>query len=263
MTSSHDESAARSVFSEFIQNPIFAAFQFLTVFPVAPRRSFNPSELGRSVGYYPLVGLVLGAVLVSARMLFSIVFPAPVSDGLILVLWVGLTGALHLDGFLDACDGLFGGRNPESRLEIMRDERVGAFGLAGGVLLLLLKYSVLRLLPRTGFALLLAPTLARWGMSLAVMAFPYAREEGLGRSIKENVNWRQIAFGAILSIGVSWFTFQKEGIWLFFLVAVVVWLLSSWVIRRIPGLTGDIYGALCEISEFVVMLVLSSQRFGR
>ena len=118
-----------------------AAIQFLTISPAFIRRAFSPQELGRAVGFYPLVGLILGGILAGAYYILSQRFPTPVTVSLILTLWVILTGAIHLDGFLDTYDGLFGGSTPEKRLEIMRDERIGAFALAGAVLLFLTKFT--------------------------------------------------------------------------------------------------------------------------
>ena len=100
------------------------AVQFLLVSPAFIKRPFTAPELGAAVGFYPLVGLILGGILLAADYGLSFFMPPLVRAALLLALWVILTGALHLDGFLDACDGLFGGYTPEARLEIMRDERV-------------------------------------------------------------------------------------------------------------------------------------------
>ena len=107
-----------------------------------------------------------------------LVFPGSVAAALVLVAWVALTGALHLDGFLDACDGLLGGGTPEERLRIMRDERVGAFALAGGILLLLVKYSALAAVPGAPPHWCL-PALWALGDDAAVVIFPVcARRRG-------------------------------------------------------------------------------------
>jgi adenosylcobinamide-GDP ribazoletransferase len=92
-----------------------AAVQFLLVSPAFVRRVFTAQELGRSVAFFPLVGLLLGLILTGLGAVFSTYFPPLVRASLLLVLWVVLTGALHLDGYLDACDGLLGGFDPESR----------------------------------------------------------------------------------------------------------------------------------------------------
>lgn len=234
----------------------FAALQFLTITPPLVRRPFTQLELARGVGYYPLVGLLIGLVLYLADGLFGMVFPDQVSAALILALWVLLSGALHLDGFLDACDGLFGGATVESRLRILHDERVGAFALAGGVLLLLVKFTAIANLPVKTGALLLAPTLGRWGITIALVVFPYAREEGLGRALKDHTTWRQLALASFTALAVTWLIAGWIGILAAGVSAFVVWLGAAFTMRRLPGLTGDIYGALNELVEIVVLLAL-------
>jgi adenosylcobinamide-GDP ribazoletransferase len=122
---------------------IVTALQFLTIVPPVIRRPFTPEELGRSVGWFALVGIVIGLALVGSDRALIMVFPTSIATALVLTIWVLITGALHLDGFLDTCDGLFGGRTAEARLRIMRDERVGAYAVVGGILLILLKYACL------------------------------------------------------------------------------------------------------------------------
>ena len=240
-----------------ILNPLLAALQLLTVLPIANGRLFTLPELGRAVGLYPFVGLILGAWLAGGYVLFSLIFPLSVVTALTLVLWLILTGALHLDGFLDACDGLFGGRTPESRLEIMRDERVGAFALAGGVGLLLVKVTALGAVADPRVGLILAPVLARWGMTLAIISFPGARPVGFGQAVKENTNWRQVALATVITFAVSVGLAGWWGLVLAGLLAGGVWVIARFVMGRIPGLTGDIYGAICEVSEVLVLLVMA------
>jgi len=241
------------------------AVQFLLISPAFIQRPFTARELGEAVGFYPLVGLILGGVLMAANYLLALFMPPLVRLALILALWVILTGALHLDGFLDACDGLLGGFTPESRLEIMRDERVGAFALAGGVLLLLIKFSALTAAVPVAPALLLAPVLGRWGMAIALVAFPYARPQGLGRAVKDNVTRRQAVLATVcallISLAVTWWWADWRILLAWVGAALVVWAGAKYTLRRIPGLTGDIYGALNEIIEVAVLLVLASASF--
>ncbi len=238
------------------------AVQFLLISPAFIKRPFSARELGAAVGFYPLVGLILGGILLAADYFLALIMPPLVRLALILALWVILTGALHLDGFLDTCDGLLGGYTPESRLEIMRDERVGAFALAGGVLLLLIKFSALTVSMPIAPALLLAPVLGRWGMAIALFAFPYARPHGLGRAVKDNATRRQAVLATVLalliSLAVAWWWADWRVLPAFAGAALVVWAGAKYTLRRIPGLTGDIYGALNEIIEVTVLLVLAS-----
>jgi len=238
--------------------PILVAAQFLTMIPPIIKRVFTPQEMGRAVGFFPLVGLITGGLLIGLDYLLAFTFPAPVRAALLLTFWVIFTGALHLDGFLDSLDGLLGGFTPEKRLEIMHDERVGAFGLAGGVLLLLLKFVSIETLighPSPVFGLILVPTLGRWAMSLAIFSFPYARKKGLGRDIKDHATWREITLATIIAILTGWFTAQWAGLIALGVVAILVWIIGRWILHRIPGLTGDNYGAICEFTEMVVLLL--------
>lgn len=234
-----------------------AAVQFLTILPPVIRRPFTPGELGSAVGFYPLVGLMLGGVLVGVDYLLSPFLPTQVRTALILALWVILSGALHLDGFLDACDGLLGGHTTESRLEIMRDERLGAYALAGGMLLLLIKFTSLSTLTNRTAALLLAPTLGRWGMALALPAFPYARPRGLGRQIKDHATWQEALLGTLIALAVAWLFGGWMGWIALGAAALTVWAAANFTLRRIPGLTGDIYGALNELVEMIVLVILT------
>jgi len=234
----------------------FAALQFLTQIPPLIKRPFTEKELGKAVGHYPLVGILIGIVLLGANALLALIIPPGLRAALVLTLWVAISGALHLDGFLDAFDGILGGFTPVKRLEIMRDERVGAFGLAGGVLLLLIKFTSLEALPDTSLALVLIPTLSRWGMSLALIAYPYARPKGLGRDIKDNAGWQELLMATLIAGLTAWFTYQWSGLIALAVAGICVWLCASFVIRRIPGLTGDIYGALNELVEVVLLVVV-------
>lgn len=237
----------------------FAALQFLTQIPPLIKRPFSGKELGQAVGFYPLVGLLIGIVFLVANALLALVFPSGLRAALVLALWVSISGALHLDGFLDACDGIMGGFTPVKRLEIMRDERVGAFGFAGGILLLLVKFSSLDALGPTSLALLVVPTLSRWGMSLALIAYPYARPKGLGRDIKDHASWKELLLATMIAGLTAWFTFQWMGLIALVVAGVTVWLSATFVLSRIPGLTGDIYGALNELGEVVLLVYFGLQ----
>jgi len=236
---------------------LLTAFQFLSTFPPVIRRAFTAQELGRAVGFFPLVGLALGGIFYGMEVGLGLIFPAQVVAVLILAAWLLLTRALHFDGFLDTCDGLFGGFTPERRLEIMRDSRVGAFGVAGGGLLLLAKFAAILSLSHIS-GLLLAPVMGRWVLSMAIFAFPYAREKGLGRDMKDNVKWSQVILATAITLLVAWFFASWMGLLAFVLAGIVLWLGASFILHRIPGLTGDSYGALCELTELAVLLFFTT-----
>jgi adenosylcobinamide-GDP ribazoletransferase len=231
-----------------------AALQFLTISPPLVRRWFSDAELGASVGYFPLVGLLLGSLLAALNAALGWLLPADVAAALVLAAWVVLTGGLHVDGFLDSCDALLGGHTPEERLTILRDERVGAFAVVGGVLLLLLKFTALAQLAHPATALVLACVLGRWLMCLAILLFPYGRAEGLGRTLKDFADARQgllataIAGLAVVFIAPIW------GFVASLAALFVAALAARFALRRLPGLTGDSYGAICELGEMAVLV---------
>lgn len=243
-----------------------AAFKFLTAIPV-PGRATGGEDLGRSIAYFPVVGLVIGLMLAGLNWLGGYLFPEVIVNGLLLVALVLITGAMHLDGFIDTCDGIAGHKSVEERWRVMRDSRVGAFGVIGVILLLLVKYISLNSLGGTLMmaTLVLMPTVSRWAMAYAVKAYPYARPEGLGRILKQGASWPGLvaatAITLMAAIGLAWLA----GITCFYLVGPAI-MLGVWVVTvglaaylksKFAGLTGDSYGAINEVAEVFVLLLVA------
>ena len=234
---------------------IIAAFQFLTIFPTLIKRMFTSHEMGRAVGWFPLVGVALGLALYGVNHSARLIFPASVSAALTLLAWVIFTRAFHLDGFMDTCDGLFGGWTPERRLEIMKDSRMGAFGVAGGVLVLLTEYAALHTSLNLFPALMLSTTLGRWVSPLVIYTFPYAREDGLGNEMKRNVNIQQIILATLITGITAWFAAGGWlGLALMLGTALIGFLVALYAMRLLPGLTGDIYGTVTTLVEMSVLV---------
>ncbi|MBC7809719.1 MAG: adenosylcobinamide-GDP ribazoletransferase [Burkholderiales bacterium] len=231
------------------------AFAFLTVIPVGSPHVERP---GRAFTYFPLVGLVIGVIVsfIATRTLFA----PEVSAFLALAAWVILTGGLHLDGFGDSCDGLFSTTTPERRLEIMKDPRAGSWAVVGLTLLLLGKWIALREV--SPLLLILPPIIGRWSMTLAAYAFPYARASGLGAYYRDGLGRAQVVTASLLTVAAVVLLAAITGDWrTFILLAIgplVVVIFGRWSARRLGGgLTGDIYGAICELTELVCLLVLT------
>jgi adenosylcobinamide-GDP ribazoletransferase len=240
-----------------------AAIQFLLISPAFVRRAFTPAEMGRSTAFYPLVGALLGGSVAAVDALLAGVFPIQIRSAVVLTLWILLTGALHFDGLLDAADGLFGGDTPERRLEIMRDEHKGAYGVAAAGLILLMMFAALNALPAERWpALVAAPLLGRCGISLCVFLLPYARMEGLGRDIKENarpVHAAVALFSTLALIALLVGLTQQATAVVAALAALVVGALTSrLVMTRIHGMTGDTYGAINMLIELGVLLAFAA-----
>jgi adenosylcobinamide-GDP ribazoletransferase len=235
------------------------AWRFLTVIRV-PGPFGHPEEFGASATFFPVVGLVLGAIVAAVDYLFQYIWPTTITSALAIVALILMTGGMHLDGLMDSCDGLFGRRDPVRRLEIMRDSRVGSFGVLGAISLLLVKYATIVTLVGSWRVegLIMAPLLSRWTMSLALWYFPYGRSEGIGTAFKQSLRWPHVLIGGIfalvVAIVVGWFV----GIVLFIIAAVVTMFLGWYICTRIPGLTGDSYGAINEIVEVALLLAVAA-----
>ena len=233
---------------------IIAAFQFLTISPTLIKRIFTAQEMGRAVGWFPLVGVVLGLLLYGINNMAQLIFPVSVSAAITLFAWVMFTRAFHLDGFMDTCDGLFGGFTAQRRLEIMKDSRMGAFGVAGGVLMLLTQYAALSASTNLFVALILATTLGRWSSPLVIYWFPYAREDGLGIEMKRNVGSREVLLATSIMSITAWLVYGWPGFLFMVAAAAIGFLVAVYTMRLLPGLTGDIYGTVTSLVEMFTLV---------
>lgn len=237
----------------------FTSLRFLTILPVPWHRGATAEETGRSVVYFPLVGLLLGLVLVGLDELFVLVdLPSSVANVLLIVAMVILTGALHLDGFIDTCDGAMVRSTPAERLKIMADSRVGSFGVVGASCLILLKYTAIAAVPENLRvpALIMMPSLSRWAMVYAIAAFAYAREAGTGQAFKKQASWQRLATATVIAVLISLVLAGLSGLALMAGLWIVVLGIAMFLRFRLGGLTGDSYGAINELSEVLVLIAL-------
>ena len=223
----------------------------------------GPRNISHSRAFYPAIGLMIGLVLVGVEEGSSRVFSEPLTAAFLVAVMIVVTRGLHLDGLMDVFDGVFGGFTPERRLEIMRDSRVGAFGVIGAIAVLLLKYGALvslLMLPQPGkeWALFLFPTLSRWTMVVLLGAFPYVRTQGLGSPFHGTGIKIATTIAGISALAASVLLGGFAGLGLFFGVTVVAWLMGWAIAKTLGGLTGDAYGATTEIIETVVLIVATA-----
>jgi adenosylcobinamide-GDP ribazoletransferase len=236
--------------------PLVAAFAFLTRLPVSSAPLLE-ADLGRSVAYFPVVGLVLGLVLTGlAALLGGVVAPAALAVVLVALL-AGMTGGLHVDGLADTFDALGGGRGDRQRmLDLMRDSRIGAHGAAALVLVLLLKvFALVALLQRRDLAaVLLFPAMGRWAVTPSIVLHPYARDEGLGRAFSGAAGGREVAIAtAVMAAAIVALGLRLAVPALGALAAAAV--IAVWLRRRLGGLTGDVYGATIELAEATALVL--------
>lgn len=232
----------------------WVALQFLTIIPSPFRRRPEPRQVAASLSYFPVVAIIIGGLVFLANWGLSEAFSPYVSAALTLAIWVLLSGALHLDGLVDSCDGL-AGNTPARRLRIMADSRVGAYGIIGVCIVLLIKYAALVSLPETWRleTLLLVPMMGVWAMVFALFLFPYVRKEGLGRHFKQGANGWRFALVTLLTlaaaVGLAWWS----GAIMMAISGLITLGMGYFFKFRLRGLTGDVYGAIKEVSEAIVL----------
>lgn len=234
------------------------ALGFLTLFPHPQYEDFEGKDLGRSMAAFPLVGLLLGIILVIANSVFSSFLPEGLTNILLLALLVILTGGLHLDGFMDTLDGIGGGNNRAKILTIMRDSRVGAFGAIGILFLVIIKWEALNAISPDlkSPVLLLMPTVSRFAMALLTHISPYARAEGLGRPFVDGLTRERIYFALAVMLLISLFVAGFKGLVVVFIITGLTFAWSAWFRNKIGGVTGDVIGAWNEISELLILLLI-------
>lgn len=237
-----------------IIKPFLLALQFLTRIPLPSLQQIEPRDVGRSMLFYPLVGMLIGALLFGIEQLLH--GTAPLLRAAILVaIWVAITGALHLDGLADMADGWIGGHGDRERtLAIMKDPYCGPMGVTALLLVLLLKVAALEQITAEGsYILVVAPLLGRTLVLLLFLTTPYVRAGGLGetlsRQLPRTAGWVMVAVvlaGAALLPGIS--------VKILLIIIAVMLLFRYALMVRLGGTTGDTAGALLELSEMAVLV---------
>ncbi|MBA7495782.1 Adenosylcobinamide-GDP ribazoletransferase [subsurface metagenome] len=235
-----------------------AALQFLTIIPLPWRRKVSPEDLARSTGYFPVVGVIIGLLLAGLNWLLGWFLPMAVVHVLLIVFLAVISGALHLDGLADTCDGIAGGKTPEERWQVMRDSRVGSFGIVGVCCLLLVKYISLNNVPETLLmaTLVLMPVVSRWAMVYAIFVYPYAKPSGLGKVFKQGVNWLKFVMATLIALAVAVILARLAGLAIMVGIWIIVVIMATYLKRKFSGLTGDTYGAINEVAEVCVLLLV-------
>jgi adenosylcobinamide-GDP ribazoletransferase len=237
------------------------AASFLTILPLIDRRPASDEAVARSFAWFPAVGLAIGVALAAEDWILAYVFAQVIRSVLIVASLTIVTGAVHLDGLADTADALGAGRERERALEILRDSRVGTFGASAIFFDLTLKILALSML--TGYpryaALIVAPTLARWAMTVAGLGLPYLRESGAGSTLLNSQSYGRgmgLAIGVIsgMLILVGWRTYAV----VICVAFVIVLAMRSFYRRWLGGVTGDLIGACGELVEIAVLVTIAS-----
>lgn len=230
------------------------AIGFLTILPVGPK-DVKPVDLGDSVKFFPLVGALLGGIIWGLWWLFGRIFPESITAWFTVFSGAALTGYIHWDGWADTADGL-GSKNPEKSLLIMKDSRLGAFGVIALIFLIMGKVLMLPKLMATGiYTTLSLFTLSRWVMAFQIYTQPSV-SQGLLRGFQ--INRKYLDMG----IATAFMAFFSGCGWPYSLILLATTLfilpVMNWAIKkRFNGITGDILGAGNELVEITGLLMLN------
>lgn len=231
--------------------------QFLTTIPLPVRLDVKEEDFGKGLIFAPLTGLVIGSILAASYFVINIVFPNYLTVIFIFVVYVMLTGGLHIDGLGDTFDGLFSNRSKERILEIMRDSRVGTNAVIAIVSVILLDVTLLSGITN-GYivkVLILMPVAGRIGSLIGAGVSKYARSgEGLGKSFIDYCGAKEIIIGLIFYFAIFYCILNQTGLIIAAFPAITSLLLVKFFSRKIGGATGDILGAVCELNQTLFLI---------
>jgi len=238
---------------------MIAAIQFLTIVGPVKTGEVNADYLPKSLLYFPLVGLMIGVILVGANFVLSKHLNHSVVNLSIIILLIILTGALHLDGFADTLDGFYAGKDRQEILKIMEDSRIGTMAALGLFILILLKFTLLEGIP-DGVkyrALLLMPLSSRWAMVVSGSFSKAARSQGLGRFFCKPVGLKEWLGATLFTLSVTFLILKTQLIPFILSLFLFTLLLTKYIARKIGGMTGDTFGAINELTEVFSLLIFT------
>lgn len=233
--------------------------QFLTRIPIPLQIQVAEDDFGKGIKYFPLIGLLIGSLNVLGYVSFSLVFSKSISIIGVCLLNILITGALHLDGLADTCDGIFSGRSRERSLEIMRDSRIGTNGAIG--IFFDLAFRIGLLLPINDRylmkALLLAPVISRTALAFLICLSPPARsEQGLGNLFLGKSKLRDAGIALLSCLILAAVFLRYQAIVVISCNLIAMFLYNRLIISKMQGMTGDTLGAGNELSEIIVLVSL-------
>jgi adenosylcobinamide-GDP ribazoletransferase len=239
--------------------PLLAAIRFLTILPVPGAWGTAEEDLARSVPWFPLIGLLLGAAAAGLAWVMSCTAPPMLAAAAIVCVLLGFSGCLHLDGLADTADGFLSSRPRQRILEIMKDSHIGAMGVIAIACVLLLKFAAMASLSAAALwpAVLVMPLAGRCAIVVQMALLPYARPDGLGAIFYQRQSrWAAVwAAGVLAAVGLGILGWRGLAVWAVCMAVTAAF--SVYAYRKIGGATGDTFGAVCEIVEAVPAIILA------
>ncbi len=232
------------------------AIEFLTPLRLRHVEQRDDRAFGAALGWFPLAGLLVGAVLVLLDRLVSPLLPPGPAAALLVTALALISGGLHLDGVADTADGLAVQGDRATRLGVMSEGNIGPAGVMSLALVLLVQWSAIASLeaPMRASALLLAPALARWGATPVAVLFRPARPRGIGHALQQGV-WPVAApLSSVLIVVASLALFGPVGIVLPAIAATAAVVVAGAAARMLDGVTGDVFGASIEVAQAALLV---------
>ena len=241
-----------------------AAVRFLTIVPVPGRWGSREEDLAGSTPCFPLVGLLLGTIAAALAWTIAPYTPPMLSALTVVVVLMGSSGCLHLDGLSDTADGVLSSRSRERMLEIMRDSHAGAMGVIAIVCVVLAKFAALASIHPSLLwrAALLMPLAGRAAIVLHMALLPYVRPEGLGKVFCRGRPWWSAVASVALLAAVGWIVLDGRGLAVAASTVGVALILGVYFHRKLGGTTGDTFGAVCELAEAAAAIVVAMAQAG-
>ena len=232
------------------------AIQFLTSIPLKVKGEITDRDLAGSMAYFPLVGLIVGAMLALCYHIIILIFPYAVTCAFVMIINVMISGGLHIDGFIDTFDAIASGSDRKRMLEIMKEGRPGAVGIAAAILLFIAQYSLLVSLPKGGveMSLIVMAVLSRTSFVVSSALYPYAREtEGLGQKFARRLERKDIGAAFLTAIVIFSLIFRLKALAFIPAVCCIILAFDNYFYKKFGGITGDTMGALGEITEVAAL----------
>ncbi|TCO08046.1 adenosylcobinamide-GDP ribazoletransferase [Natronoflexus pectinivorans] len=241
-------------------NTLLTAIMFFTRIPVPTNLPYSKELLNKALRFFPLVGGIVGGVGAGVLWLALLVLPLPLALLLSIIATIFITGAFHEDGFADFCDGYGGGMTKERILDIMKDSRLGTYGTIGLVSVLAVKYTALLAIPIPYLFIILvsAHIFSRFVPVVLVFTTPYIREDALSKAkpIGNQTSVTSLIIAMLTSAIPLFFLNWIHSVGIIVACAIVIVLFRLYIMKRTGGYSGDVLGALQQLCEVAIYLVV-------
>ncbi|WP_368489890.1 adenosylcobinamide-GDP ribazoletransferase [Clostridium sp. BJN0013] len=241
-------------------NDFFLILQLLTRIPINGNLFCNKENFRRGASFMPLVGVIVGGIQWITYKLCIGIFSLNISIVIVILMGIILTGALHIDGLGDMCDGFFAFKDKDKIIEVMKDSRIGTYACLAIITDILLKYSFFCfIVPSFSLVIVIVPVIARFSIVFIAFIGKPAKSTGSGNLFIGNIGRWELFLAAFITVITLFFLMNMNFIYvimLIFAALLMSLLINVFCNRKIGGLTGDLFGANNEIIEILTMAIL-------